>query len=205
MQQKSSPHQIAAILGTLLNLYWQADETPEVRKAVAKVWLEDFAEFDPAVVDEAAREWRRSQQRRPSIAEFRRLCHEGQANANFRADRALPKPPGAPEKWMSDLWRDGGTEAREAAIRANEERYRKADQWRQERTAAAAGKPAPTAPEPKKPPTPEWINERDRQRADAKAKDLGLDKLDGWVDRFMADLPKPVPAEPEDLDAEAAA
>ena len=205
MQQKTSPHEIAAILGTLLNLYWQADETLEVRKAVAKVWLEDFAEFDPAVVDEASREWRRGQERRPSIAEFRRLCHEGRANANFRRDRALPKPAAAPEKWMEDLWREsGGIEARAAAIRAAEEKNRKNDEHWRHQSAAIVDKPAASS-EPAKRTPPAWIVERDRQRAEAKAKDLGLDRLNRMADRYMADMVKPMPAEPEDLDQEAAA
>jgi hypothetical protein len=133
-QNGSSPNsvrEIAAIIGTLLALYWQPDETPEVRQLLMQVWLEDLMEFGPAVVAESMREWRRGQKWRPTIAVFRALCRENQDLANFRRDRALPKPePVAVEPWLADIWRDGGVEARREANRQQEESYARAAAWR---------------------------------------------------------------------------
>lgn len=91
----------------MLNLFWQGDETPEVRAQLADVWISDFIEFDAEVVADACREWRHGQTRRPSIAELRAICREGQDTANWKRQRALPPPEGEAPAWFTaDMQRD---------------------------------------------------------------------------------------------------
>ncbi len=50
---------------------------------MAADWLSDLREFGPDTVSRACGEWRRTQTRRPTIADIRKLCIE---------DRELHKP-----------------------------------------------------------------------------------------------------------------
>jgi hypothetical protein len=68
------PQALAAIICDLLTLYPEPNRTLEHRALVAEHWLEDLAEYPLAVVAEAARHWRRSQQWAPRICELRALC-----------------------------------------------------------------------------------------------------------------------------------
>jgi hypothetical protein len=55
--------------------YWQADEPPAVRALQLEDWLEDLAEFGPAIVADACRQWRRKpNSRRPLPGDIRALC-----------------------------------------------------------------------------------------------------------------------------------
>lgn len=71
---------------------------------ILSVWIEDFIEFDPAVVAESMREWRRGHKWRPSIAELRAICAEIQVTDNWKAERALPKPDPAPNPDDARYW-----------------------------------------------------------------------------------------------------
>jgi hypothetical protein len=198
MTERTNPSELAIIVGSLMHFYALTDLDPEIRRAQFEMfWLPELCEFEPGIIRQACAEWQRRQVKEcPTPGQLRAICAEFRANAEWRRGRALPKPAVAPEKWMADLWPDG-MEARDAAIRANEERFRKAEQWRQEQAAAVAGKPAPAAPEPPRRDPPQWVVERDRQRAEAKEKALGRDKIDRMVDRYVADSIKRVPAEPD--------
>ena len=62
-----------------------------MRKAQAQDWLEDLAEFGPAIVAAACREWRqRPVNRRPAPGEIRALCIAEQKAQREREERALP-------------------------------------------------------------------------------------------------------------------
>jgi hypothetical protein len=41
---------------------------------MARDWVRDLGEFDPAIVEEACTRWRRTEARRPTPADIRRLC-----------------------------------------------------------------------------------------------------------------------------------
>ena len=64
----------AALISRLLSHFWTAADPPMSRQAQIEDWLEDLADFTPAVVAEACREWRRGETHRPTIAHIRRLC-----------------------------------------------------------------------------------------------------------------------------------
>lgn len=117
----SNAHAIAEIITRLLNHFGATNEHPAVRKAMAEDWLEDLREFTQGQVEWAAREWRRTQTMRPSIAEIRRLATEAQQR-DLKA-RALPAP--AIER---GLWQDEAQ--RQAALDDQAERYRRAAAYR---------------------------------------------------------------------------
>ena len=110
MQPRSQKHEIAPSIGILLALYWQPDEAPGTRLAIAEAWLEELVEFEMTVVAEACRDWRRSQTRRPLLAEIFKSCREGQENADWRRQRALPPPQPqageAPAWFTADMQKD---------------------------------------------------------------------------------------------------
>jgi hypothetical protein len=56
---------------------------------MAEDWMTDLREFGAEIVSKACGEWRRSQTRRPTIAEIRKLCIEEQSLAEHLA---LPRP-----------------------------------------------------------------------------------------------------------------
>lgn len=115
---------IAEIIVRLLSHFATADEPLVVRREIAADWLEDFSEFTPDQVQWAAREWRRTQTLRPAIAELRMLATRAQHN-DLKA-RALPGL--APS---DDLWENPAQ--RHRALKAEEERYRRAEAYRQGR------------------------------------------------------------------------
>jgi hypothetical protein len=92
MQQNEQMREIAAIIARLLTHFRQRDEPIEIFTMLADDWIKDVAEFGVAIVAETAREWRQNHDWAPKIAEFRRLCRESRDTANWRSDRALPKP-----------------------------------------------------------------------------------------------------------------
>ena len=65
---------IASLISRLMNHYWTTNDPPEIRRVQAEDWIADLIEFGPALVESACTEWRRTQARRPTIAEIRRLC-----------------------------------------------------------------------------------------------------------------------------------
>jgi len=115
----TSPRELATIIAALMHFYALSDIDPEIRQAqFAMFWLPELGEFDAAIIRDACAEWqrRRPPKEAPTPGQLRAICVELRANAEWRRNRALPKPAGAPEKWMTDIWREGGMEARDAAI-----------------------------------------------------------------------------------------
>lgn len=91
---KRSLSEIAALVSRLLSHYWTADDHPAVRQGQIEDWLDDLREFEPDVVKEACRQWRRSNTRRPTPADIRTLCMEERSVREWRERRkyALPAP-----------------------------------------------------------------------------------------------------------------
>ena len=69
---------IAEMISRLLSHYWAAGEPEALRRAQALDWLDDLREFGSDVVAYACGEWRRSETKRPTIADLRRLCAQRQ-------------------------------------------------------------------------------------------------------------------------------
>jgi hypothetical protein len=87
-----------ALVARLLTHYWTAAEPIGVRQAQAEDWIEDLCEFLPAQVNEACRRWRRSQSRKPTIADIRALAIEE------RDTRTMPAEEGAWPAWLAETW-----------------------------------------------------------------------------------------------------
>lgn len=84
--------QIASLIARLLLHFWSPQDLPEgARKAMAEDWLADLREFGPDIVAEACSRWRRSETRRPAIANIRQFCIEEQRERR-PASLALPNP-----------------------------------------------------------------------------------------------------------------
>jgi hypothetical protein len=58
----------------LLSHYRSDPNPPEVEYAIAQDWAEDLGEFPGWVVEEAARQWRRTKKFKPQICEMREAC-----------------------------------------------------------------------------------------------------------------------------------
>lgn len=137
MPQPNAQHEraIAEIVNRLLSHYPTADEPFAVRQAIAADWLEDLSEFTVAQVQWAASEWRRSWASRPTIAEIRKLAIEAQREGRDQAaleNKNREQDGGTWEPWLYDLWGPASTGrvARQEAIAAQEERYRRAQAYR---------------------------------------------------------------------------
>lgn len=79
-------------LRTLLGLYYIPNETDAERARQIALFVTDLADMSDDCVWWAMREWRRTQDRRPSPAALRQLC----MMRRQEAVRALPKPEPAP-------------------------------------------------------------------------------------------------------------
>jgi len=93
---------IAEIVARLLNHFGTSDEPLSVRKAIARDWVEDLAEFTVPQVTWACREWRRTQSVRPTIAEIRRLACQAEHHDLERL--ALTDDRQRWPKWLEDIW-----------------------------------------------------------------------------------------------------
>jgi hypothetical protein len=84
---------VSELVRRLLNHYWTADDHPAMRREQGADWIEDLVEFPVECIDEACREWRRTQNKRPTPADIRALAA---ADQQRRAERqklvALPPP-----------------------------------------------------------------------------------------------------------------
>lgn len=67
---------IAGHITRLLAHFWAANEDSRLRAALAQDWLADLCEFSESVVADACQAWRRSESRRPTIADIRLRCIE---------------------------------------------------------------------------------------------------------------------------------
>jgi hypothetical protein len=118
--------EVAAIVARLMSHYWAADDPEPIRKAQAEDWIADLFEFEIADIVAATTEWRRASTRRPTIADIRLLCIQEQTNRGNRRVIAGPQNANAYAKsagFASDLHRRD-------AIRKTQERYVKAQAWR---------------------------------------------------------------------------
>jgi len=82
---------IAAEISRLLAHYWAGNEDERLRAATAGDWLEDLREFDAETVSEACRAWRRSEPKRPTIADIRKHCTS--IRNEDRAYQRAARPP----------------------------------------------------------------------------------------------------------------
>jgi len=89
---QSTKLELAGIVARLLSHYFAPSELDDAaRKAMAADWLEDLAEYHPADVADACREWRRKPNgRRPLPGDIRALCIEHQRNRQQRMAIAGP-------------------------------------------------------------------------------------------------------------------
>jgi hypothetical protein len=83
----ADPNHLLARVLALLSHFPAKGIAPEVEQLIALDWAEDLGEFPGWAIDQAARDWRRTQKWRPSIAEMRRLCGEACAGERRLADR----------------------------------------------------------------------------------------------------------------------
>ena len=86
----------------LMSHYWAADEPQAVRKAQLGDWLDDLREFSAVVVAGACQEWRRGQNRRPTIADIRKLCLEARP-----MPASIGKPKHTPSRPSPNIVREG--------------------------------------------------------------------------------------------------
>lgn len=60
----------------LLTHYWIVGEDDALRKLQVADWIADFEEFPSSIVAEVCMQWRRTEEKRPSIAALRARCAE---------------------------------------------------------------------------------------------------------------------------------
>lgn len=130
---------IAELITKLLSHFGTSEEPLAVRRAIARDWLEDFAEFSVAQVAWACREWRRAQAFRPTIADIRRLATKAQQDDLDRNAIAEQQRQGLDEETLA-MWKPeyhgdmrSPAQRRQAAIDAQEEKHGRAAAWREGR------------------------------------------------------------------------
>lgn len=111
---------IAERVTTLLSHYWTAADAPEVRKLQLSDWLDDLDQFPAHVVATSCQDWRRTESRRPTIADIRRVCFENMP----RPAKVEPLVSAERRIWFAE---------REAEM---QERYRLAAEWREQQRKA---------------------------------------------------------------------
>lgn len=80
----------------LLGIYWQSNDTPEERARQALLFVRDMSEFSEDVVTAALSQWRRGNDRRPTIAGLRQLCMKRRYELTVerkRRDQPAPEQP----------------------------------------------------------------------------------------------------------------
>jgi hypothetical protein len=118
--------QTASLIARLMSHYWASDTPTEIRREMAMDWLDDLREFGPDIVSAACGAWRRSQTKRPTPADVRRLCIEEQTERRMSVP-AFPSPT-AEQKERRD---EARADAREADKRMQTARYEDARQDRE--------------------------------------------------------------------------
>lgn len=73
---QNARRQIGQLITTLLSHYWTGDEDAALRELQIGDWLDDLGRFPVRVVSDACAEWRRTQTKRPTIANIFGLCRE---------------------------------------------------------------------------------------------------------------------------------
>lgn len=94
-------------------------------------WLADLRGFSPDTVANACGEWRRSQTRKPTVADIRKLCIEEQSSqrAHYAVVDARADPLAAEEAYARSVGFASAL-ARRDAIEARQTAYRLAEEWR---------------------------------------------------------------------------
>jgi hypothetical protein len=94
----------------LLGIYWQPTDAPEERARQGLLFVRDLAEFSDDVVGWAVSEWRRTMDRRPSIASLRQLAmrrrHGLTIEAKRRNEPVASAGPSAVYEQLTDAERD---------------------------------------------------------------------------------------------------
>jgi hypothetical protein len=132
---------------SLLSHYWTGDDPEPTRRMQLRDWIEDLAEFTSSQVQWAAREWRRTQSLRPTIADIRRLATHAQQNDLRKSaiDRSSSIDAETRRMWQEPEYQgDSRTPQRRRldAIQRNEERYRRAAECR--RATKPENRPEPS-------------------------------------------------------------
>lgn len=70
------PARLLARITTLLAHFWEGFADHALKKAVALDWADDLEEFPEWAVEDACRQWRRAESRKPTPADIRQRCHE---------------------------------------------------------------------------------------------------------------------------------
>jgi hypothetical protein len=93
-EQLRLERRIAELVARLLRHYWTADDHPASRQAQIEDWLEDLTELPIECVEEACREWRRTQpDKRPGPGHIRMLAIVEQRRRNPSPEPVyLPAP-----------------------------------------------------------------------------------------------------------------
>ncbi len=96
---------------------------------MAEDWVTDLTEFAPQTVARACAEWRRSQSKRPTIADIRKLCIEDREIYSPQPRHDALSGPDARDAYARSVGFSSWLE-RQDAIDAQQEAYRKAEAWR---------------------------------------------------------------------------
>jgi len=85
--QPAPPEYIGGrVLGALAH-HFVPNMPAKVQSLVADDWLDDLAEFPAWAIDEAFRKWRRMEEKKPTIAGIRDLCHRAVKKARQDKER----------------------------------------------------------------------------------------------------------------------
>jgi hypothetical protein len=139
----ASKVQILAMVSRLLSHYWLATEPEPVRRAQLEDWLEDLAEFGPAAVANACRDWRQQPgARRPLPGDIRKLCIEAQTAQRERLAHAPAARAADVDAYARSVGWKSEAERREAIRRdeaGREARWERARLVREELAATGSG------------------------------------------------------------------
>jgi hypothetical protein len=79
-------------VATLLSHFYVSQMSEHEARAVAQDWADALLEFPQWAVDEACREWLRTQERKPTIAGIRKLCQQHFAIVECTRYKAMRGP-----------------------------------------------------------------------------------------------------------------
>lgn len=88
---------VSALVARLMNHYWKDNEHAAMRQAQIEDWITDLREFPVECIEEACREWRRTETKRPTPAHIRKLAIAARAAAaqeRAQAGGGQVVPPG---------------------------------------------------------------------------------------------------------------
>jgi len=130
----SPAREVAAIIARLMLHFPGVQVSDAARHAMAADWLEDLAEFGPAIVGEACKQWRQKPgARRPTSGDIRAICVElrnDEREARLaREAKNAEQAAGKWDTWLYELWgpESTGRGERQRAIAAQDARWRRAE------------------------------------------------------------------------------